>query len=137
MAKYTKKPVTIEAMQLTKENVQEVLTWCNSHSIIASSEELSDELIGVSIRTLEGTMLANINDYIIKGVQGEFYPCKPDIFKATYNEATDKRWDAETAIELLEMLENNDKVLNMKMNLSEGCIEFLYNGETYKITRKA
>lgn len=136
MAKYTKKPVTIEAMQLTKENVQEVLTWCNSHGIIASSEELSDELIGVSIRTLEGTMLANINDYIIKGVKGEFYPCKPDIFKATYNEATDKRWDAETAIELLEMLENNDKVLNMKMNLSEGCIEFLYNGEAYKITRK-
>ena len=78
--KYRKKPVEIEAIQLTKENTCEVLTFCNrSGDIIASNDDGT-----VSIKTLEGTMVANIGDYVIKGVAGEFYPCKPDIFEATY-----------------------------------------------------
>lgn len=81
--KFRKKPVVIEAIQLTKENVVEVLSFCNkSGNIVASSE---DEM-GISILTLEGTMTANTGDYIIKGVKGEFYPCKPDIFEQTYEE---------------------------------------------------
>lgn len=81
--KFRKKPVIIEAIQLTKENVVEVLSFCNkAGNIVASSE---DEM-GISILTLEGTMTANTGDYIIKGVKGEFYPCKPDIFEQTYEE---------------------------------------------------
>lgn len=81
--KFRKKPVVIEAIQLTKENVVEVLSFCNNAGNIVASNE--DET-GISILTLEGTMIANTGDYIIKGVKGEFYPCKPDIFEQTYEE---------------------------------------------------
>ena len=81
--KFRKKPVVIEAIQLTKENVVDVLSFCNNASNIVASSE--DEM-GISILTLEGTMTANTGDYIIKGVKGEFYPCKPDIFELTYEE---------------------------------------------------
>lgn len=77
MHKYRKKPVVIEAIQLTTTNEKEVLEFMGLNEI-----ELTG--LGVKIETLEGTMTANINDYIIKGVQDEFYPCKPDIFEATY-----------------------------------------------------
>ncbi|ORI32396.1 hypothetical protein BLL61_02075 [Lacticaseibacillus casei] len=91
--KYRKKPVEIEAVQLTWANWCEVcdfvqLPWgpegvhgCYSDKGVESD---SGEKIGLIIPTLEGNMLANENDYIIKGVHGEFYPCKPDIFKETY-----------------------------------------------------
>ena len=81
--KFRKKPVVIEAIQLTKENVVDVLTFCNNAVNIVASNE--DEM-GISILTLEGTMAANTGDYIIRGVKGEFYPCKPDIFEQTYEE---------------------------------------------------
>ncbi|XOV23469.1 hypothetical protein N1E17_04810 [Lacticaseibacillus paracasei] len=91
--KYRKKPVEIEAVQLTWANWGEVcdfvqLPWgpeglhgCFSDKGVESD---SGEKIGLIIPTLEGNMLANENDYIIKGVHGEFYPCKPDIFEETY-----------------------------------------------------
>lgn len=84
--KFRKKPVIIEAIQLTKENVVDVLTFCNHAGNIVASNE--DEM-GLSILTLEGTMTANTGDYIIKGVKGEFYPCKSDIFEQTYEEIDD------------------------------------------------
>ena len=87
--KYRKKPVEIEAIQLTRENACEVLTFCNSSGdIVASNDDGT-----VSIKTLEGTMIANIGDYIIKGVKGEFYPCKPDIFEATYDLVEEETWE--------------------------------------------
>lgn len=82
--KYRKKPVEIEAIQLTEDNVVEVLTFCNRDEIVASNEDGT-----ISIKTLEGTMLASINDYIIRGVKGELYPCKPDIFEVTYDKVED------------------------------------------------
>jgi hypothetical protein len=81
--KFRKKPVVIEAIQLTKENVVDVLTFCNNAGNIVAGNE--DDM-GISILTLEGTMTANTGDYIIRGVKGEFYPCKPDIFEQTYEE---------------------------------------------------
>lgn len=77
---YVKKPVEIEAIQLSQYNTVEVLTFCNHNDIVASNEDGT-----ISIKTLEGTMVASIGDYIIKGVKGEFYPCKPDIFEETYD----------------------------------------------------
>lgn len=77
MDKFRKKPVVIEAVQWTGSNSFEIAQFMN--------ESLYGEWVNeVSIRTLEGTMTASIGDWIIKGVSGEFYPCKPDIFEKTY-----------------------------------------------------
>ena len=78
--RYRKRPVVIEAMQLTQENVGEVWAWADSKPFYGPGGALS----GLSIFTLEGRMKADFGDWIIKGVKGEFYPCKPDIFTATY-----------------------------------------------------
>ena len=75
---YRKKPVVIEAMQLNVENKDEVAEWC---------EGVADTSGGVYIKTLEGEMHASEGDFVIKGVNGEFYPCKPDIFEKTYEPA--------------------------------------------------
>ena len=76
--KYRKKPVEIEAIQWNGENVQEVKDFLkNKYILIRKNKNLI-------IATLEGNMLAKSGDFIIKGVQGEFYPCKPDIFWQTY-----------------------------------------------------
>lgn len=82
LLKYTKKPVTVEAIIWTGDNVTEVLSFCNDcFSYMRNEENLLD------ISTLEGTMHASVGDYIIKGVKGEFYACKPDIFLMTYDKA--------------------------------------------------
>lgn len=81
MAKFRKKPVVIEAMQWTGNNSFDIAKFMN--------EPLYGEWTNeISIRTLEGVMTASLGDWIIKGVNGEFYPCKPDIFEKTY-EAVD------------------------------------------------
>lgn len=77
MAQYRKKPVIIEAIQLTEGNIDSLIKFCGD-------KIKSHPLTGVVIETLEGNMLASKGDYIIKGIKGEFYPCKPDIFEATY-----------------------------------------------------
>jgi hypothetical protein len=75
MPKYRKKPVVIEAVQFTG-NFDEIETFVGG-----DAEFRNGELV---IATLEGPLRASPNDWIIRGVQGEFYPCKPDIFEATY-----------------------------------------------------
>jgi len=77
MPKYRKKPVVVEAVQWTGNNVLQMEEFATT-----KIEYTLDNCLLVD--TLEGVMKANIGDYIIKGVQGEFYPCKPDIFEATY-----------------------------------------------------
>ena len=78
--KYRKKPVIIEAIQFNGWNFGEINDWMfNTKGIYPSFFEKT-----MTIKTLEGDMVASIGDYIIKGVKGEFYPCKPDIFKQTY-----------------------------------------------------
>ncbi|WP_312969755.1 hypothetical protein [Acinetobacter gerneri] len=82
--KYRKKPVVINAWQFTKENYKQgVPTFLRSKEVEFWSQ-FGGDVIGGEIKTLEGVMTITENDYIIKGVQGEFYPCKPDIFEATY-----------------------------------------------------
>lgn len=79
VSKFRKKPVVIEAVQFTGENKDEIV-------------EFTGDLVGIEnedgtlgIITLEGSLRASPGDWIIKGVKGEFYPCKPDIFAATYD----------------------------------------------------
>lgn len=81
MKKFRKKPVEIEAVQLTHDNIQEVVDWCGGYFW---SRPPMRAVTGISILALEGTMNASFGDWIIKGVSGEFYPCKPDIFEKTY-----------------------------------------------------
>lgn len=103
MTRYRKKPVEIEARRYPlsvaegSENLDEVfdiLQWIlNQDDSKAPSYRCGDQCCGydkgIAIPTLEGTMLATPGDYIIKGLQGEFYPCKPDIFEASYERVED------------------------------------------------
>lgn len=101
--KFRKKPVEIEAMRLDMgihtggqgSNYRDVMRWVSGDTNLPSPDSDAwlalpaipdgDQLI---IATLEGDMRADHGDYIIKGVKGEFYPCKPDIFDATYEDAS-------------------------------------------------
>jgi hypothetical protein len=76
--KFRKKPVVIEAMKWTGKNTTELLHWIFPD---IEADATADHL---TIKTLEGELYASVGDWIIKGIKGEFYPCKPDIFKATY-----------------------------------------------------
>lgn len=101
MKKYRKKPVVVEAVQWDGKNLMEIECFrkgVSLHGFRMSIAENTQEFWrqeeyeriveekGLHIRTLEGEMKANVGDYIIKGVNGEFYPCKPDIFEKTYEE---------------------------------------------------
>ena len=81
MSKYRKKPVVIEAEHFTDENKERCFNFVFSNAFPGIDEAGRPCL---KIQTLEGVMTASLGDYIIKGVSGEFYPCKPDIFAATY-----------------------------------------------------
>lgn len=101
--RYRKKPVEIEAMALSRNNIQEVAKWCGGRVVSeANPADRTDVYLALDIPTLEGVMRAETThwstwngseythgDWIIRGVQGEFYPCKPDIFEATYEEVPD------------------------------------------------
>ena len=106
MAKYRKKPVVIEAIQWLGNNFEDIKEFAGNNVEIDSDSDLI-------VKTLEdgGTKaahVATIGDYIIKGVQGEFYFCKPDIFKQTYEQEKE--------------VGNNNTVLN----------GIIINGEVYK-----
>lgn len=109
--KYRKKPAVVEALQWTGKNSRpmfDFLTDTVDKPILLSgasffiSHEGETGSCVLNINTLEGIMRAAPGDYIIKGVKGEFYPCKPDIFEATYEEYSDAMNDlAKQAIELV------------------------------------
>lgn len=78
--RYRKKPVEIEAEIWTGDNFEEVFEFTGR------KDNVKIGFYGLQIMTLEGPLYAEIGDYIIQGVEGEFYPCKPQIFKKTYEE---------------------------------------------------
>jgi hypothetical protein len=87
VARYRKKPVVIEAIRY-EGDAAAVIAWVNSH--VPEDEDPAvweEDGPCIQIMTLEGTMRADPGDWIIRGVKGEFYPCKPDIFDATYEPA--------------------------------------------------
>jgi len=75
--KYRKKPVVIDAIKLGIDNVDVVCEFCPPGRTEPNS-------LGVLIKTLEGEMQASWGDFVIRGIKGEVYPCKPDIFNASY-----------------------------------------------------
>lgn len=82
MTAYRKKPVVIEAKQWTGDNGLEIQAFLNDGHEFSTNGHVNGQY--VDIGTLEGLMVASPGDWIIRGVKGEFYPCKPDIFDATY-----------------------------------------------------
>jgi hypothetical protein len=81
--KYRKQPVVIEAMLLTLESAEDVALWARASYDYTRGDLGTWRFV---VPTLEGAMQGNLGDYIIKGLKGEFYPCKPDISEASYVE---------------------------------------------------
>jgi hypothetical protein len=103
MKNYTKKPVTIQAVQWNGDNIKELAKFMQTEADGSWVQDLDLESLqypymnlegeywfydtgNLIIRTLEGRMLASEGDFIIRGIKGEYYPCKPDIFHLTYDE---------------------------------------------------
>ena len=86
--RYRKIPVIIDAIKWTGLNLREVIDFTGQHKSVEGMSWNEYELLvknnGLKIFTLEGTHTVSIDDFIIKGIAGEFYPCKPDIFAVTY-----------------------------------------------------
>jgi hypothetical protein len=84
MSMFRKKPVVVEARQFKDTSYVdvEIVRWCDGYY-----SDNGDHAGSIAIHTLEGVMYASPGDWIIKGVNGEFYPCKPDIFEKTYEPA--------------------------------------------------
>lgn len=92
MPKFRKKPVTIEAVLFTGKNVAEIEKFVGRHLdsavvTVGNPTERGYDVSTLTIPTLEGPLVATGGDWIIKGIKGEFYPCKPDIFEKTYEKA--------------------------------------------------
>ena len=99
MAQYRKKPVVVEAVQIQTVEINDKLDvepgmfiefpdWLKNAQNVYVFQKRGSDWAHVAIKTLEGTMEAEPGDWIIRGVQGELYPCKPDIFAATYEPAS-------------------------------------------------
>ena len=71
-----KKPIIVEVKQYSNDNKEEVLEWLGDKGYYQNNN--------LYVKTLEGVLKADEGDFIIKGIKGEFYPCKPDVFKETY-----------------------------------------------------
>jgi len=81
VAKFRKKPVVVEAIRVMAWDLDSIAAWCSGEAV----RTINKHAQGITIQTLEGAMRADLGDYIIRGVNGEFYPCKPDIFEKTYD----------------------------------------------------
>ncbi|AEA86229.1 hypothetical protein phi9O_gp5 [Clostridium phage phiCP9O] len=84
--KYRKKPVVVEAVKFTRDCFEEIKEFTNGKAYNFRTEKTINGKSYCDIKTLEGVITATEGDYIIKGIKGEFYPCKPDIFEKTYEE---------------------------------------------------
>lgn len=92
MPKFRKRPVEIEAVLFDGLNTEQILDWIEPYFADSQADDVGgtvidsdvSELAYFTIETLEGTMRADPGDWIIRGVRGEFYPCKPEIFAETY-----------------------------------------------------
>lgn len=104
MARYRKKPVEIEAVEIDRANMGDLLAllgdepkdkaffvYRDEQGVVFEDETMApdDADLVLQVVTLEGVMTGEPGDFLIKGIQGEFYPCKPDIFEATYEAVSD------------------------------------------------
>lgn len=126
--KATKKKVTIECLKWNGVNFDDIKAFCGKDvARIAPCTETGDNEL--FIKTLEGVHMARVGDYIIKGVKGEFYPCKPDIFAQTYDIV-----DSDSRVR--EFVETTHDLLTTKYTKVLEESEFQYNApHTFKVIR--
>ena len=129
---YRKKPVVIEAVVWTGSNNDEIAVFTNGAGKFTREVEIYGIDYRLYIETLEGTMEANIGDYIIRGINGEFYPCKPDIFKITYEEVEPGYVVVETAL-FFSKESSKYATNNEDYNLDFVCIQLMYLKSLLKI----
>lgn len=89
MPKFRKKPVVIEAMQLRRGYCDVLVDWIGPSVAAYNLGEFTEDACYIDIKTLEGVMTASEGDWVIQGVKGEFYPCRDDIFRMTYEAVLD------------------------------------------------
>ena len=120
MAKFRKKPVEIEAVQWRGSNplLPEMFMKGSGAYLDKSNPQLGE----IVIPTLEGIMRASVDDWIIKGVNGEFYPCKPDIFQKTYEEVIESDF-------ITRLFDERDQLSERIEKLKE----FIRSGKVYEI----
>lgn len=108
---YTKKPIPIEARQITEANADELAAWSGSDVVRRPDGTVS----GMMVYTLEGTMTGQVGDYLIKGVRGEFYFCAKGIFEETYEEHVELPND--NSIQVIDFVEQPDgsAIVNFEM----------------------
>jgi hypothetical protein len=118
--KFRKKPVVIEAVQWNGDNLAQLQDWGAPVTILPATD-MQSLIVGTleDGPNCEAVHVATMHDWIIKGVNGEFYPCKPDIFAKTYDDAEPKPIERPTIAELERILQRDDDVE----------IEILPNGE--------
>lgn len=119
MGKFRKKPVVIEAIEYkdSSERLIELQEFMGDDVGVTYENPESPKLM---IATLEGTMFASIGDYIIKGVKGEFYPCKPEIFEATYEAVEEKEpSDSKYPPHQQRVLDEHTELLRKMIDLSK------------------
>lgn len=104
MAKYRKKPIVIDAIRFTG-NYEKIFKWIsqwepedNGHGMWESNDGLPEK--GLIIDTLEGELRVDKGDFIIRGIAGELYPCKPNIFRRTYEKCKKQNGRNEVIIRL-------------------------------------
>ena len=131
MKQFTKKPITISAIQMPgygEKPSAELLAMVAEHGWDHAGEDLI-------IPTLKGEIIASPLDWVIKGIKGEFYPCKPDIFEATYEPTInleDENFSFGTAIA---QLKSGYRVARKGWN-GKGMFVFLVNGSTFTVNRE-
>lgn len=88
--KYRKKPVVIEAMKFTRDRQKEIVNFTEGKMVSIEIPRTPEGIMTGVIETLEGRLTATENDYIVKGIEGEFYAVKPHIFHETYEKVDEK-----------------------------------------------
>ena len=131
MNKYAKKRIVIEAIQFTGGNVKEIKDFCTDAEF--SYPSINKKVL--EIKTLEGKLVASENDFIIKGVKGEFYPCKPDVFEASYDKVEDSAEFHEFAHKQMAKSLHNTTSNGARKNVKD--IQFWGDGDTFKLISKA
>lgn len=134
--KYTKKPIAIEAVQVTKDNLEQVADWC--HGGVKGTKLLPEKrVIKFWNKLHDSELTARVGDYIIKGtIQGDFYPCKEEVFKETYNLDGEQEIDVDLKFEvneqaISEVIFNDYLEIKEKLNICIETLKFYENWDNY------
>lgn len=114
---YTKKPIPIEARQITIENAEELAAWSKSDVV----RKPNGDITGMMVYTLEGQMTGAVGDYLIKGIRGEFYFCAKDIFEESYEDYVERKDDYH--VQVIDFVEQPDGSAIMNFELGKKALE--------------